>query len=400
MKVNIKTIFVLALIARIVFILTLGTKVTLKNDAAGYDSIAVNLVEHSQYAFEKGVPTVRRSPVYPLFLAGVYSVFGHSLPAVRIIQALISALTCVLVYLIALKIFNEKTALLAAAITGIYPFFIYYTVFHITETLFTFLLVLWVYYMVLCSENAGTKNCLAAGAAAGLASLCRPTAYPLIALFLLFFFFEQNKKPIKSIFVMLIAAAVLIIPWGMRNKRVFDSFCITHIGGMGNLFASLLVAKKTSEGLTVSETFKEESWLKGDSLHESSRGYYYLNEFKKLVTDNPIIFVKNAVRKFCRMWRPYPILSKINVAWLPSNFVILAGFLFYDVIILLAFAGLYYHKFTIKSVYLLLPVISFSFVHMVFSSTPRFRRPVMPFVIILSAVGFLELLKKYGRTKA
>ncbi|MCD6312143.1 MAG: hypothetical protein J7M11_06765, partial [Elusimicrobia bacterium] len=208
-----------------------------------------------------------------------------------------------------------------------------------------------------------------------------------------------KKKPVKSIIVMLIAAAVLIIPWGMRNKRVLDSFCITHIGGMGNMFASLLVAKKTSEGLTVSETFKEESWLKGNSLRESSRGYYYFTEFKKLLTDNPMVFAKNAVRKFCRMWRPYPILSKINVVWLPSSFIILAGFLFYDVIILLAFAGLYCHKLTVKSVYLLLPVLSFSFVHMVFSSTPRFRRPVMPFVIMLSAAGFLELWNKYGKAK-
>ena len=56
-------------------------------------------------------------PLYPLFLASVFKVFGCGLAgfqAVRIIQAVLSSITIILVFLIARYYFDEKIAAFSA----------------------------------------------------------------------------------------------------------------------------------------------------------------------------------------------------------------------------------------------------------------------------------------------
>src|ERR1041385_9334862 len=70
-------------------------------DSIGYEQIARNVLEHHVYSHldeAPFTPTDVRLPGYPLFLAAIYAVFGHTNDsAVRIIQALIDTGTCVLV---------------------------------------------------------------------------------------------------------------------------------------------------------------------------------------------------------------------------------------------------------------------------------------------------------------
>src|ERR1700741_3534330 len=60
------------------------------DDGLTYDQMARNLVERHVYSHDTEppfAPSLIRMPGYPLFLAGVYSIFGHDKTAVRIIQA-------------------------------------------------------------------------------------------------------------------------------------------------------------------------------------------------------------------------------------------------------------------------------------------------------------------------
>src|SRR3954462_558049 len=77
----------------------------LPNDAPGdgviYAQMARNLLEQHVYSHDAQPPynpSLVRLPGYPLFLAGVYSVFGHTNNgAVRVTQALIDTATCGLI---------------------------------------------------------------------------------------------------------------------------------------------------------------------------------------------------------------------------------------------------------------------------------------------------------------
>src|ERR1044072_2126578 len=68
------------------------------DDGKLYSQIARNVLEQRVYSHESAppfAPSLIRLPGYPLFLAGVYSVFGqHDDGAVRIVQALVDTATC------------------------------------------------------------------------------------------------------------------------------------------------------------------------------------------------------------------------------------------------------------------------------------------------------------------
>jgi len=64
------------------------------SDQIYYDGIASDILNHGRFTFEG--QDVFIEPFYPLFLAGIYAIFGHNYDAVRIIQIILFALTAVL----------------------------------------------------------------------------------------------------------------------------------------------------------------------------------------------------------------------------------------------------------------------------------------------------------------
>src|SRR5689334_20845417 len=68
------------------------------DDGRIYSQIARDLLEQHSYSSATQAPydpTLIRLPGYPLFLVGIYAVFGHTNDgAVRIVQALVDTATC------------------------------------------------------------------------------------------------------------------------------------------------------------------------------------------------------------------------------------------------------------------------------------------------------------------
>jgi len=126
----------------------------LPNDAPGdgvvYAQMARNLLEQHVYSHEAQPPyspSLVRLPGYPLFLATVYSIFGHTNNgAVRIIQALIDTATCGLIALLAFywqpdEQKKRASAIWALALAAICPFTTIYAATILTEVPTNFLLI-------------------------------------------------------------------------------------------------------------------------------------------------------------------------------------------------------------------------------------------------------------------
>src|SRR5436190_7269712 len=119
-------------------------------DSIGYEQIARNVLEHHVYSHldePPFTPTLVRLPGYPLFLAAIYAVFGHTNnTAVRIVQALLDTGTCGLVaWLAFLWQPNQRkkiaTAITALALAAVNPFTTIYCATILTEVPSTFLIV-------------------------------------------------------------------------------------------------------------------------------------------------------------------------------------------------------------------------------------------------------------------
>lgn len=78
---------------------------------------------------------------YPLYLSVIYFLTGNSILIVRLVKAVLSALTCVFVYRLAKRNFGEETGRIAAVLCMLMPNFIYYTGIHLKETEMVFLVL-------------------------------------------------------------------------------------------------------------------------------------------------------------------------------------------------------------------------------------------------------------------
>lgn len=79
---------------------------------------------------------------YPLYLTVLYKLFGPVIIIPRLIKALISAFTCVLIYKISARTFGEKAGRMAGIISALMPNLIIYCGYHLKETEMIFLEVL------------------------------------------------------------------------------------------------------------------------------------------------------------------------------------------------------------------------------------------------------------------
>lgn len=115
-----------------------------------------------------------RAPGYPWFLALLTRVLGEGLLAPRLVQAVIGAGSCVLVYLLGERLFDRRTGLVAAAITAAYAMLVYFE----GELLLPVLEVPTALVAVLLAVRYGDRPGLVrvglAGAALGVAAIVRP----------------------------------------------------------------------------------------------------------------------------------------------------------------------------------------------------------------------------------
>src|SRR5215813_4872326 len=126
----------------------------LPNDTPGdgivYAQMARNVLEQHVYSHDTQAPygpSLIRLPGYPLFLAGIYSVFGHTNNgAVRVVQALIDTATCGLIALLAFywqpdEKKKRASALGALVLAAICPFTTIYAATILSEVPTNFLMM-------------------------------------------------------------------------------------------------------------------------------------------------------------------------------------------------------------------------------------------------------------------
>lgn len=212
-------------------------------DAHAYDVIAQNIVAGNGFReeasgnilFDRSIQ--RAGPGYEYFLAGIYFVFGHHYEAVWVIQAFLHALTAWLMWLIARKLFTEKSdtiGLIGAVFVGLHPDLIEISAMIMTETLYLFLTVLFLYLFVrLYTEKAITKNTVFLAAALALGILTRP---PLALFGIISVVWFLSKKYYYQCLLFLAIIGAMLTPWTVRNYQIYHQFIPTTLIGEYNLW--------------------------------------------------------------------------------------------------------------------------------------------------------------------
>ncbi|MGH2369482.1 MAG: ArnT family glycosyltransferase, partial [Chloroflexota bacterium] len=228
-----------ALAVRLAYAATLPAQivVTFEADPLTYDQIARNVVAGrgftgASFYYPPGreYPTAFWDALYPYFLGGLYALFGHSIPMVRIVQAAIGAGAVALTFVVGRQVARPVVGLLAATVSAVYPFFVYYAGHLLTETLFM-ALILGVFaagFRAVETRSGGWF--LALGTLNGLAALCRAEALLFGMAFVAWAAWRSSKllsRQMRLGAVALAAMLVVMLPWGLRNQATHGQFILT-----------------------------------------------------------------------------------------------------------------------------------------------------------------------------
>ena len=221
------------------------------DDGRVYSQIARNILEQHVYSHESQAPfppSLIRLPGYPLFLAGIYSLFGHgNNTAVRVAHALIDTATCVLIALVAFawavdEERKHRAALIAFVLAALCPFTTIYVATILTEVLTNFLAVAMVLAATFAFKATDRRRAFAwwavSGLGAGLAVLFRPDSGLFAAAIGTTLVIStvvgwtrrdgswlwrmRNAVLFGALFSF--AFCIVLVPWTIRNRRVFHVF--------------------------------------------------------------------------------------------------------------------------------------------------------------------------------
>lgn len=204
-------------------------------DEKRYTVPAVNMLAGHGFSSdvrEPILPTEHTVPLYPVFIAAVYAVFGQNNSAVRVAQSAIDLLTCLLVAFVSFRLAPSKLRK-PAAFMGliIYGFLCWFTVswtrYVLAETLASFLTMLAVTASIITLRTERWRW-LVVGFICGVALLVRADSVLLVAAFGLFLLIQIARlRTLKSVVnVLLFCAAIPLVlaPWIARNYIAFGKF--------------------------------------------------------------------------------------------------------------------------------------------------------------------------------
>jgi 4-amino-4-deoxy-L-arabinose transferase-like glycosyltransferase len=252
-------------------------------------------------------------PLYAIIIAGLLSIFGTDQLPVKIMQVFVDCSTVGIIYMMAQHIFSSRVAILAAAMWGVYPFAIYATLYIGTETLFTFLLLLFILFFLYGIKRQRWYYFCVAGIVLGLATLTRGTTQFLPFILPLLWLFWQGpiRRWVANCAICLAAFGLVLLPWGIRNYLVMEDVIPVATAGMVSLWGA------SEELLTISERNKK---LPGFLKHIEARGIEHpghdgkptekdrymvrvaWEHYKEQLVNDPVGLIGFFIKKFCRLW--------------------------------------------------------------------------------------------------
>ncbi len=201
----------------------------LGGDEQEYLNQALTLLRTRQYVELR----LMRPPLYAIFLAACIVAFDLLIQNLRLVQAIISALTVAPLYLLTLRLFGDRRVAMIAGLLAALNYTLAFTATELlTETLFLFGLTIIFALLSHCTTSSRWPP-LIAGVCLGALALLRSVALPLLALGALWLMVNAGKRAAAAF---VLAAILVIAPWTLRNYLTYDALILIDTTGAENLW--------------------------------------------------------------------------------------------------------------------------------------------------------------------
>jgi 4-amino-4-deoxy-L-arabinose transferase-like glycosyltransferase len=409
-------IFILALAVRLVFDAQARHSVYWRApmvDALIYDKLAVQVLREGWLA---PYPTVSepyaayyQPPLYHLFLALVYLVFGHSTFIASIVQYVIGSLSCVLTYFIGQAFFSRKIGIIAAVACALTSTQIYYDGRLLPPVLVTALNLTVILLLAKQAKSPSAWRLPVIGLLIGLSAVARPDILLFVPVLIVWMLWQRKfMLPRRFMVWTLVFLACIVLPIGLvtlRNVVVGRDFAVIswnggvnfYIGNHPNMEATLAVRP----GLRWETLMHLPQIRAGLVRHSDWNSWFYKTAFS-LMWKHKKRTLLNFVRKFLWVWHGPEIQRNEDEYYLRRVSPLYAALLWrkgkfgfpFGVIAPLALLGMVISWHRRNDLFPLYGYIATQVLMLVaFFPCTRYRAPMVPVLLIFGASAFLELVQ-------
>jgi len=338
---------------------------------------------------------VLHMPLYPLWTW----IWGGGI-GLKLADIIVSVLTISIVFHLSREVFgNQSAARVAAIVTAIYPFFVFFSVSRLSEPLYLFILTS--AFLVLYRKQYFY------GAVLLVVSILIKPNLDLLAPILIFVFsaiVHRESLPIalKRSLVYVPVYLVLMAPWWAHNYAKYDAFVRLNLGDGPSVYSGNNELSWSGGGIDRTTTEgalypTDVDWARFAGIKDPiEKNAAMKTRAMEVIAGDPVRFMELAGVKFLRYWRLYPFAPAYQ-----GVYALISVFSFGPVLLL---SLLFLIRDGRQNLARLTPVffliVYSTLIHMVFTASIRYRMPLEPFLIIVASWELMSLLSlKKGRSR-
>lgn len=401
-------IFLLALLVR-------GAHFFLMRDSLLYETLICDAWAYDQWAQKVaggqwiGTEVFYQTPLYPYLLGVIYALVGHSVWAVRIVQAVFGALSCVFLAQAGNGYFSRRVGWLAGIFLAVYPSAVFFDGILQKSSLDLLLIsaLLWATSTVQQRPTIGRFTLV--GALLGAFTLNRENAALLIPVVLVWIAWQGWQRlvtaPWRSAAACLVGVAGVLVPVAARNyyvggaflpttSQMGPNFFIGNHSGANGFYESLRPDRGDPRYESQDAKMLAEEDL-GHELTSAEVSSYWMGRALADIRENPSEWLRLVGWKFLLTWNKRELVDAEAISTHALESPLLGWLehgLHFGVLCPLAALGLWWTIGDWRKLWLLYAIVaSFALAVTLFYVMARYRYPLVAPLTLFAAAGVVGL---------
>jgi 4-amino-4-deoxy-L-arabinose transferase-like glycosyltransferase len=278
------------------------TKIIHQNDSQSYIDFGTKIYNSVDKPFWEQDLGVGRTPGFPLLVSFIFSFNAENHGWIIVSQSIVLILSAFILYEIISKFYNRGIALLGVLLLLLDPISFIYTKVILTETLFTFCLLLLLWVFIHYRKEGKVIWLFLVGILLVLVIYIRPIGMGVLVVFLLVnaILDWKEKKSLKLIFrnflILNVISFIGIYPWVLRNQKY--SGCKTY---------------------SIKSKLNFRDWMAAPAM--SINQDIPLSEAKTIIRSGVDLCEDSTIRFLNLMLENYPGYLRLHISGLASMFI-------------------------------------------------------------------------------
>jgi 4-amino-4-deoxy-L-arabinose transferase-like glycosyltransferase len=403
------SLFLLACAVRFAYVASIADEPAVRYpvlDADAYHRWALEILQGDWL----GDRVYYQDPLYPFFLAGLYRIFGVGALGVLLAQAVLDALSVVLLFATARRLFDSSTAILAGILASSYAVYLYYGALLLKAPLLVFLFTLSLYLLVRAMQRDRLGDWAIWSVVFGFAVLTRGNALLFLPVLVAWIGLDRDRSIARRLTTVACAmggVALVLVPVAARNYAVGGDLVLLNSQGgqnfyIGNFRENDTGAYRAPPFLRASPEHEEDDFAReaevavGHALSPSEVSRYWLGQGLAEIAADPGHFGRHLVRKLVVLANHHEVPDNYSFGFFAQEIVpVLAWPLpSWGALLPLACCGAWFARGRREARLLLLFGVAYALGLLIFFNLSRLRLPLVPLVLLFGAFGVTEIVRR------